>query len=523
MRWQPPVLVAVSLGAIAPVSQRFERSRGVSSADVRRGSAGALAQRVQAHHLRRARGVAIAPGAPRGDTRFSASPHAPHGHRPAARAALVLRALWPGLHRAGAPRPAGLPARPRGQPPRAGLQRGQLPLARGRLRRAGARCSATGCSTIDGDYHRRARRIMLPAFHRDRDRRGRRRRCSRRPSERSSLAAGRGRGRLRTGRASSPCGSRCGRCSGLDPDDRGTGALAAREFERALSFYGTEYALRVLRGPAVAVAADAAARARCSTASSTREIERRRARRRRARATSSAMLMAATDEDGSRLSDRRGARPGRDAAVRRATTRRPRRSRSCSTSSPATRRAGRAAGRAGRRARRRAGHGRRPRRRAAAAGHGARRDAAPLPARLDRPAAGGRAFEFAGTRVPGGVYVNYCSWASHRLPDVFPDPEAFVPERFAPERKAALPKGAYVPFGGGSRTCIGMRFGQMEVKAIVDARCCSASGSSCCPGATHDRPPDAHAEPARWPLDGRSRARRAGARAGPRSSAVTLV
>jgi cytochrome P450 len=64
------------------------------------------------------------------------------------------------------------------------------------------------------------------------------------------------------------------------------------------------------------------------------------------------------------------------------------------------------------------------------------------------------------------VNVNYSSWASHHLPHVFPEPEAFRPERFAPEAKARLPKGAYVPFGGGSRTCLGMRFGQVEVRAL---------------------------------------------------------
>ncbi|MGN6215750.1 MAG: cytochrome P450, partial [Solirubrobacterales bacterium] len=76
-------------------------------------------------------------------------------------------------------------------------------------------------------------------------------------------------------------------------------------------------------------------------------------------------------------------------------------------------------------------------------------------------------FEFAGRTVPKGAYVNYCSWASHRLPEVFPQPEAFIPERFARERKAALPRGAYVPFGGGSRICIGKRFGQTEVKLVA--------------------------------------------------------
>jgi cytochrome P450 len=71
--------------------------------------------------------------------------------------------------------------------------------------------------------------------------------------------------------------------------------------------------------------------------------------------------------------------------------------------------------------------------------------------------------------VPGGVMVNYCSWASHWLPEVFAEPERFRPERFSPEARAALPKGAYVPFGGGSRTCIGMRFGLLEIKAIASA------------------------------------------------------
>jgi cytochrome P450 len=50
---------------------------------------------------------------------------------------------------------------------------------------------------------------------------------------------------------------------------------------------------------------------------------------------------------------------------------------------------------------------------------------------------------------------------------VFDEPEDFRPERFAPDAKAALAKGAYVPFGGGSRTCIGMRFGQLEVRTIA--------------------------------------------------------
>jgi cytochrome P450 len=75
--------------------------------------------------------------------------------------------------------------------------------------------------------------------------------------------------------------------------------------------------------------------------------------------------------------------------------------------------------------------------------------------------------QFEGMPIPARAFVNYSSWASHHLPDVWPEPEEFRPERFTPEGRAALAKGAYVPFGGGSRTCIGMRFGQLEVRTIA--------------------------------------------------------
>ena len=63
--------------------------------------------------------------------------------------------------------------------------------------------------------------------------------------------------------------------------------------------------------------------------------------------------------------------------------------------------------------------------------------------------------------------MQYCSWASHHLPDARPEPDEFRPQRFSEENKAKLPLGAYVPFGGGSRTGIGMRFGQAEIALIA--------------------------------------------------------
>jgi cytochrome P450 len=60
-------------------------------------------------------------------------------------------------------------------------------------------------------------------------------------------------------------------------------------------------------------------------------------------------------------------------------------------------------------------------------------------------------------------------WVTHRLPELWPHPDAFDPERFSPGRAQGIGPGAYVPFGRGARICIGRRFGELEVKAIAVA------------------------------------------------------
>lgn len=78
-----------------------------------------------------------------------------------------------------------------------------------------------------------------------------------------------------------------------------------------------------------------------------------------------------------------------------------------------------------------------------------------------------REVELDGVRVPEGIGVHYSSWATHHLAGHYPDPLAFRPDRFLPETVAAREKGAYIPFGGGSRMCLGKRFGQVELRALA--------------------------------------------------------
>jgi cytochrome P450 len=65
-------------------------------------------------------------------------------------------------------------------------------------------------------------------------------------------------------------------------------------------------------------------------------------------------------------------------------------------------------------------------------------------------------------RLPKGAMVFFSQYIVQRDPRWFPHPERFTPERFTPEAKAARPRFAYFPFGGGGRQCIGESFAWME-------------------------------------------------------------
>jgi cytochrome P450 len=75
--------------------------------------------------------------------------------------------------------------------------------------------------------------------------------------------------------------------------------------------------------------------------------------------------------------------------------------------------------------------------------------------------------ELDGYTVPKGSTIFISPYVMHHLPHYFAEPEAFKPERFTTEFEKALPKYAYMPFGGGTRVCIGNSFALMEAQLVL--------------------------------------------------------
>jgi cytochrome P450 len=75
--------------------------------------------------------------------------------------------------------------------------------------------------------------------------------------------------------------------------------------------------------------------------------------------------------------------------------------------------------------------------------------------------------EIAGYSVPQGSGVSFTQWTVHRDPRWYEAPDEFRPERWEGDVLKRLPRFAYFPFGGGPRQCIGNTFALMETALIL--------------------------------------------------------
>jgi cytochrome P450 len=75
--------------------------------------------------------------------------------------------------------------------------------------------------------------------------------------------------------------------------------------------------------------------------------------------------------------------------------------------------------------------------------------------------------EVGGYHVPRGLTIMLPQWSVHRDPRYYDDPEKFRPERWLEGLAQRLPRYAYFPFGGGPRLCIGNHFAQLETVLVL--------------------------------------------------------
>lgn len=72
-----------------------------------------------------------------------------------------------------------------------------------------------------------------------------------------------------------------------------------------------------------------------------------------------------------------------------------------------------------------------------------------------------------GYDVPSGSIIQIMSYFVHRNPNIWENPLEFNPDRFSEANADKVDKWAYIPFGGGQRVCIGQSFAMLEAHLIL--------------------------------------------------------
>jgi cytochrome P450 len=72
-----------------------------------------------------------------------------------------------------------------------------------------------------------------------------------------------------------------------------------------------------------------------------------------------------------------------------------------------------------------------------------------------------------GVAIPKGAHVLVSQYVTHRDERYFVEPDTFKPERWFGDFEKSLPRGAYFPFGAGTRKCLGDQFALLEGRIII--------------------------------------------------------
>ncbi len=72
--------------------------------------------------------------------------------------------------------------------------------------------------------------------------------------------------------------------------------------------------------------------------------------------------------------------------------------------------------------------------------------------------------ELMGYKLKAGTSVGAVAFLTHRDPDIYEQPEKWIPERFLDRKFTPF---EFYPFGGGNRRCIGAAFASFEAKVVL--------------------------------------------------------